>query len=188
MFYRDFKKTNQKGASMIEVIISVFIFAVGVLGFASMQARSIQATFDNGQRDQVVWLTQSLVDRVRVNTPGTTTYVTELTAFDLADCSTPATLCDAATCTSAEMATYDVWDIYCRNTFQGTSAINNLQVDLDCIDADGDDTVCAVGADMAISTHWCARGIENTEGLDMDEGDSCVNTFADMWYDLSFRP
>lgn len=188
------KKTQNKiplryrGATLIEVIISVFIFAVGVLGFASLQSKSIQATFDNTQRDQVVWLSQSLIDRIRVNKPGATTYAAALTDFDFADCATPATLCDAATCSETEMATYDVWDMYCRNSFQGASAIRGLSVNLECSDSDGDDTVCAPSADMLLTTNWCARGVETTEGLATTEDDVCENTIAEMEYRVGFRP
>lgn len=177
-----------RGASLIEIIVSVFIFAVGVLGFASLQSRSIQATFDNTQRDQVVWLTQSLIDRVRVNKPAVTTYAAELTDFDFADCSTPATLCDTGACTATQMATYDVWDMYCRNSFQGASAIRGLSVNLECIDTDGDDTVCAPSADLLLTTNWCARGIESTEGLASAADDACENTIAEMEYRVGFRP
>lgn len=179
---------RQQGASLIEVIISVFIFAVGVLGFASLQSRSIQATFDNTQRDQVVWLSQSLIDRIRVNKPGATTYASELTDFDFADCSTPATLCDTTTCSETEMATYDVWDMYCRNSFQGASAISGLSVNLECFDSDGDDTVCAPSADLMLTTNWCARGAESTEGLASSADDACENTIAEMEYRVGFRP
>lgn len=179
---------RQRGASLIEIIIAVFIFAVGVLGFASLQSRSIQATFDNTQRDQVVWLSQSLIDRVRVNKPGATTYAAALSDFDFSDCTNPATLCDAATCTATQMATYDVWDMYCRNSFQGASAIKGLSVNLDCTDTDGDDTVCAPSADMLLTTNWCARGIESTEGLDTADDDACENTIAEMEYRVGFRP
>ena len=45
------QKTNlrSQGATLIEVIISVFIFSVGVLAFAGLQSRSIQSTFYNTQ-------------------------------------------------------------------------------------------------------------------------------------------
>ncbi len=179
------QKLNRRsqGATLIEVIISVFIFTVGVLAFAGLQSRSIQSTFDNTQRDQVVWLTQSLIDRVRVNKNGGATYETALSDFDLADCSTPATLCDAANCTSAQMATFDVWDLYCRNSFQGASAISALSVNFSC-----DPVGCAPGADMLITTNWCARSLESTEGLATAADDVCENTIAEMEYRVGFRP
>ena len=180
--------SHQRGASLIEVLVSVFIFAIGVLGFASLQSRSIQSTFDNGQRDQVVWMSQSLVDRVRVNTPGTTTYASLLSNFDSGDCATPATMCDTATCTSVEMATFDIWDIYCSNIFQSASSINDLNVVLTCTDTDGDDSVCATGANMDLTTTWCARGLESTSDLDSAEDDVCDNTISQMTYSIGFRP
>lgn len=178
---------KHKGASLIEVMVSVFVFSIGVLGFASLQSRSVQATFDNGQRDQVVWLTQSIIDRIRVNDAATTSYVTSLTDFDISDCSTPATLCDAATCTTAQMATFDVWDLYCRNTFQGTSAVKGLSATLTCTDADVDGN-CDTAADLTLTNSWCARSIESTEGLVTAEDDDCDNTVAQMSYRVSFRP
>lgn len=151
---------SQRGVSLIEVMISVFIFSVGVLGFASLQSNSLQATFDNGQRDQIIWLTQSLIDRVRLNsTSGALTrYDAELTNFgsSVADCVQPAPLCDAAACTEAEMATYDVWDLYCSNSFQGVFAIKGLSVNMTCSDGACDTNT----ENINLTTTWCARGAQ----------------------------
>ena len=178
---------GQKGASLIEVLVSVFIFTIGVLGFASLQSRSVQATFDNGQRDQVVWITQSMVDRLRLNAGAATTYTSLLTDFDIADCATPTTLCDAAACTAAQMASFDVWDLYCRNTFQGTSAVKGLSANLSCTDADSDGN-CDTAADLTLTNSWCARSIESTQGLSTAAEDVCDNTLAQMSYRVGFRP
>ena len=41
---------KQQGVSMIELLVSLFIFSVGLLGFATLQTRSLQEGFDSGQR------------------------------------------------------------------------------------------------------------------------------------------
>lgn len=177
-------RMKQKGATLIELMVSVFIFAIGVLGFASLQSRSIQATFDNGQRDQVVWLTQSLVDRIRVNSSvaAVSNYATLLTDFDAADCATPATLCNAATCTAVEMSTFDVWDLYCSNQFLGTSAIKDLSANLSCTDG----TCDTVAENLLLTSTWCARSVESEQAL--SAGTVCDNTVAQMTYNMGFRP
>jgi len=176
---------KQEGASLLEVMVSVFIFSIGVLGFASLQSRSVQATFDNGQRDQVVWLTQTLIDRVRVNSTADaiTQYTTTLTDFgDFGtDCTAPAVLCDAATCDDEQMAVFDVWDIYCRNIFQGSRAVKDLAIDLSCRDGACD----SAAEDLNLRTRWCARGVEKV----LDSGAAiCDNTVAQMSYQVGFRP
>lgn len=177
-------RLKEKGATLIELMVSVFIFAIGVLGFASLQSRSIQATFDNGQRDQVVWLTQSLVDRIRVNSSvaAISNYATLLTNFDATDCTTPATLCDAATCTAVEMSTFDVWDLYCSNQFLGTSAIKDLSANLSCTDG----TCNTVAENLLLTTTWCARSVESEHAV--SSGTACDNTVAQMTYNMGFRP
>lgn len=185
------QKSNQQGASLIEVMVSVFIFAVGVLGFASLQSRSLQATFDNGQRDQVVWLTQSLVDRVRLNAGAATNYMTGLDEFDVADCPTsdPAPLCDEEACTAAEMVTFDIWDLYCRNDFQGANAIKGLVVDFTCINTDGGTSTCAATETLRISTSWCSRGVETDDAIALGTStNDCDKTIAQMSYTVDFRP
>ena len=176
---------NSRGASLIEVMVSVFIFAVGVLGFASLQSRAVQATFDNGQRDQVIWLTQSLVDRVRSNSShaAITSYTTKLSDFDAAGCARPARICDAGLpdCSATEMALFDVWDLYCRNTFQGANAIKALSVNLACSDGNCNTDV----ENIYLTTTWCARGVERTIG---SASATCENTVAEMKYSIGFTP
>ena len=180
---------------MLEVMVSVLIFCIGVLGFASLQSRSIQATFDNGQRDQVVWLTQSLIDRVRVNSSAEALgrYASGLTDFgDFAtDCTPPTPLCDTADCNVVEMAAFDVWDLYCNNIFQGSRAIKSLSVDLTCRDGACDGAV----EDLALTTQWCARGLESEVGSATGGGPATTgntacdnNAVAQMNYEVVFRP
>lgn len=170
------------------MMIAVFIFAIGVLGFASLQSRSLQATFDNGQRDQVVWLSQGLVDRIRMNNSAAALAQYELLLDDFGspadatcDAAVPNPLCDAAVCTDVEMATFDAWDLYCSNEFMGAYAIKGLSVTLTCTDG-----ACNTPTEnLNLTTTWCARGVEKEiESI----ADSCDNTIAQMSYSMGFRP
>ena len=187
---RIYSMPRPRGASLIELMVSLFVFTIGVLGFASLQSRSLQGTFDNGQRDQVVWMTQSLVDRIRINKDQSAGYAALLSDFGANSCTTSIgtppscgqTGGAAATeCTATQMVTYDVWDVVCSNNFQGASATKGLEIDLSCAGTCED-------TDLTLSTTWCSRGIESAEGLNAAESDSCANTVAQMRYTLSFRP
>ena len=179
---------GSRGATLMELMVSLFVFAIGVLGFASLQSRSLQGTFDNGQRDEVVWMTQSFVDRIRVNRAQVTGYATALTDFNAASCANLGTVptcaqtagATASACTAVEMVTFDVWDVVCNNTFQGASATKGLELNLDCAGT-------CTNSDLTLSTTWCSRGIESVDGLGEDS-DDCVNSLAQMQYNLSFRP
>ena len=62
-------KFNQfcQGSSLIEVLITLLIFAVGLLGFAGLQLNALQSTADSSQRSQAVWISQELAERIRAN-------------------------------------------------------------------------------------------------------------------------
>lgn len=86
---------NQKGFSLLEVLVAVVILAVGLLAAASMQTTALTATTTSRNTTLAVQLAEEMVDRIRVNagtTPdiynnlatGSCTSITNATA--LGDC------------------------------------------------------------------------------------------------------
>jgi len=57
----------QAGASLIEVIVTVLIMAVGLLGLAALQARSMQYNHASALRSQANVLSSDIIDRMRIN-------------------------------------------------------------------------------------------------------------------------
>jgi type IV pilus assembly protein PilV len=55
------------GFTMIEVLVSVLIIALGLLGLAGMQSRMQQAEFESYQRSQALVLLHDMVDRININ-------------------------------------------------------------------------------------------------------------------------
>jgi type IV pilus assembly protein PilV len=51
---------------MLEVLISIIIVAVGLLGLAGLQARAMNAEFESYQRSQAVVLVNDMVERMRM--------------------------------------------------------------------------------------------------------------------------
>jgi type IV pilus assembly protein PilV len=62
------------GFSMLEVLISIFIILLGLLGLAGLIVRSNQTEFESYQRVQALMLVQDMVDRINANRKVATCY------------------------------------------------------------------------------------------------------------------
>lgn len=97
---------HHRGFTMIEVLITVFVAAIGLLAVAGLQAMSKKFNYDAIQRTAASGLAQSMVESLRGN-PGS------LDAYLTTDASavTASVDCAAATaqCSPAELAAYDLY-------------------------------------------------------------------------------
>lgn len=96
----------QRGVGMIEVLISLLLLAIGVLGFSALQLRAIDATAEGLNRVQGMSLARDLAERIRANRLGYDTYKTNVNASPAVIVSK--TCVGSTTCTAGEMAAYDV--------------------------------------------------------------------------------
>ena len=79
----------QRGAMLLEVLISILICAFGLLGFVAMQARASSAEFESYQRTQALALLEDMVSRINANRANAGDYVVDglIGGGDLANCS-----------------------------------------------------------------------------------------------------
>lgn len=61
---------KNKGVSLIEVLIAVLILAIGLLGMASLQIRSLSNNHNAYLRTQATQLANDMLDRMRSNAQG----------------------------------------------------------------------------------------------------------------------
>jgi len=59
--------SRQRGVSLIEVLVAIVVFSVGVLGLALMQVKGAQFTKEAGSRSNVIVQVRSLIDAMRAN-------------------------------------------------------------------------------------------------------------------------
>lgn len=59
--------TKNKGFSLIEVMVTLVLTTIGILGMVAMQGRSIQYTQDSVQRNAAVMLASDFVEIIRAN-------------------------------------------------------------------------------------------------------------------------
>ena len=103
------------GFTFMEVLISVFIMAVGILGLVGLQITSLNMNRDALMSIEAHQLMADLVDRIDSNSA--TTYG----PIDLGDAPVDSPDCTLSICTPAQMANYDISRWLC--------AINSEDVD-----------------------------------------------------------
>lgn len=95
---------SQTGVSLIEVLVSLTILAIGILGIASLQALSLRNSNSASYRSIATAQAQDMADRIRANTtPTLTGQYNQMTGSPV----NPG--CIASGCTSANLANYDYW-------------------------------------------------------------------------------
>ncbi|MBP6336623.1 MAG: type IV pilus modification protein PilV [Vitreoscilla sp.] len=102
----------QRGASLIEVLVSILIVSVGIVSLAGLLAKSTQLAKASEFRSVAGLLAADMADRVKANIPAVTAGTYDMTpaALQAAAPGNAATACisAAAACTSAQMAAYDL--------------------------------------------------------------------------------
>lgn len=67
---------HERGVVMLEVLISIIILAIGLLGLAKLQASTRQLEMESYQRAQAMVLLDDMVNRMTANKPVVDCYVT----------------------------------------------------------------------------------------------------------------
>lgn len=66
------------GFSMVEVLITIVILMIGLLGLAGLQTKALTAQMEAYQRSQALILLKDMADRINANRKNAALYVTEL--------------------------------------------------------------------------------------------------------------
>ncbi len=109
-------RKQQKGFSLIEVLVATVIMAIGILGIAGLQVISLQQNRSSLMRSEALQLGNDIIDRMRANSAETYAPVEYSDAPPAA-----AKNCTANLCTAAEMADYDIalWKCMVNKTDAG---------------------------------------------------------------------
>ena len=99
-----------KGFTLLEVLIALLVFSLGLLGMAGMLSLSVKTTHVAYQRTQASFLAQAMADRMRANVLGVWNGNYAVTGN--AATGTPQTCTSASTCKVSDVAKRDlqIWD------------------------------------------------------------------------------
>ena len=62
-----FYKACQAGFTLIEVLVTLLVLAIGLMGLAGLQAKMLNAQLESYQRSQAVMLAEDMANRLRAN-------------------------------------------------------------------------------------------------------------------------
>jgi len=105
---------KQSGFTLLEVLITLVILAIGLLGLAGLQAVGMNQNLSAYHRGQATQAAYSIMDRIRANQATSANY---LSSFMLPSAATVQAGCTAGGCSAAQMATNDL--------FEWNEALNN---------------------------------------------------------------
>ncbi len=175
MSNRHNKSRLQHGATLIEVLIALLVFGLGIQGIISLQYLALKENFDATQRSQGSWAAQELVNRIRSNPEGRAAgdY-----SIDGNPCKNdpPETICadtadgNAAACNPAEMAAFDIWQSICATSNQGLAqnqgTLFNPNLTISC------GGTCDENSVITLTLQWQAKAVaDDAESIsDKDNG------------------
>lgn len=133
-------RAGQQGLSMIEVLVAMLIFAIGLLGVAGMQSLALKSSDNSNIRSLVNVHAYEIVERMRANMPAV-----QSGQYNTISGSSTATGCLPA-CTPAELAAWDASEWH-----------SNLQADIPS--ATG--AVAYANGVATVTINWTERGLGN---------------------------
>ena len=103
----------QRGFSLVEVMVALFVLSIAMLGIAGLQITSKRANFEAVQRTTATLLAQEFLERIRSNDDQLTIYTNagvgrtiQLAGSD----GITVTNCTTAACDTATLAMYDLYE------------------------------------------------------------------------------
>ncbi len=151
---------KQKGITMIEVLVTLLVTTVGLLGLAALQLKALQATADSGQRSQAVWLMQDLIESMRANPKATdANYRQAVTCNNTpAQCApTPGGL-TSTECNAEQMAYFNLWESQCSYADASSNDVYTSRDSL--VAAEGKNSIISLSSsgDMTATAEWFYKG------------------------------
>jgi len=159
------KAKRSFGFTMVEVLVSVTIFSVGLIGVARLQVVAKQSNYDAVQRVTATSIAQDLVSRMRANGTGLSTYVGNSGTLQINynDATVePSPNCSTSLCDAQSLADHDLWEIE-----QDMIGITEQDANGNPLGGLSLPTLCITAVDEA--------------GNVLDDGDSGIYTVAIAW-------
>lgn len=183
-YYPGNNQLTQTGVGMIEVLVTLFILSVGLLGVASLQFIGTFSNADALSRSQAVMVAQQMSERLRANAVISTVsngmvvdnnyFDDSLYNFENLTCggsgskfecyclAHPAGIpnCRNNQCTAPQFAIFDAYETSCSLA----SANPNIRININCADNNVLDTdACSAGSRHSIILRWPVENWQNIE-------------------------
>lgn len=160
-----------RGFTLIEILIALVIFSIGLLGLAGMELRGSEGTNTAYFRSQATLLANDMAERMHANRGGVDNdaYMNLDTDGFCTEANTPNPFCatrdgtQGAICTPTQMATFDLYTLACNTRLLPSGRLTVLCNDPDADLANG----CTDGSKHTVSVFWSevSDGTANTRSV-----------------------
>lgn len=174
------RKSKNTGVGLLEVLATVAVLSVGLLGASSMQLLSLKASSASHYRVQATALANSLIERMRFNAAGVQDgkYTSSSSLLSCNSLPTEYENCSENACNSDQLALFDLQQINCGlPNITGikqdgiTNQLPQASLSISC-----GDNVCGENIEHILTISWISNA--NSES----------NNSADESVTLSFIP
>ena len=101
----------ERGLSMLEILITILVVSIGLLGLAGLQFAGLRAANGAQEHTLATLLAQDIEERIRAN--GSAAAASAYNNVTLDSTSSPAAAdCVTANCTDTQMANFDIYQWY----------------------------------------------------------------------------
>jgi type IV pilus assembly protein PilV len=187
-----------KGIGLIEVLVTIVITTIGLLGLSALQMQSIRSVSDTGNRTHAVWAANDLINRIRANEVAVDSYVTDgeircaAIPSNIKMCASysldGAQVAPAGDCSNEELALFDQFEVLCgiatltgENAFSGSASFINTP---------GLEITSTGDGDYQVTISWNSRSAgKDAQGNNvyiLEEGALAADQRED--YSVVFRP
>ena len=174
---------HQRGFSLLELLIALVVFSIGMLAVAGLQTVSKQAHFEGLQRTMASQIAHGLLEDIRTNGGALDIYRTAVPLGGGSRGGEPAPNCrDGAECNSVQKAAHDLW--FWEQALDGTmetsggAGVGGLVLPTMCVDGP------AVGGAGIYQVTIVWRG---TASITNGNNNPCGALNGDYGADLRFR-
>lgn len=151
-----------RGLSLLEVLVTIAITSIGLMGLISLQMQAVRATNDSGNRSQAIWIFNDIINRIHANEANSNSYINDLPVA----CDRPKVcsrfhsgsgIVEAADCSGPELADWDRYEVACELRplpYIGDASryLPESKLTITCTNAP-----CSNGDPLTITLEWRAK-------------------------------
>lgn len=166
---------GQGGFTLIEVMISVLVLLIGVLGIAGMQMLSLQTNQGAYFRSQAVYIGAEILDAMRANPGDLASYVITVDPLDTSNVpADPGCALAANGCAPAALAALDLrhWARHFADVFGSTDYQPTLP--------GGRGQITQNGNEYTVQVAWTQRAFDDTNAADGSDTRSVVTEVVQL--------
>ncbi len=106
---RVFGIAGHRGIGMLEFLIALLIFSMGMMGLLSAQLAGKKASYEASQRSVATSLARDILERIRANPGQIAAYRVNKAGDASHRLPLPGADCDTSACSAAQLAVFDLW-------------------------------------------------------------------------------